>query len=469
MRTILSITIIFFFVFGIKAQSICDIKITIQNYNHDTLTLGGFIGGDRLPIELIKRSKEGNFSISNAKKLPEGMYYIQLLPDNRYFEFVVDADQQFSISTNFDKIYEELSCIGSVENELYFKCLKLINEKRQEANELNSKINLFQSRDPILAKEAKDKLKLLNNLVIQEQLYFLNNAPKSLTKKYILSSKEPEPEEYNSNDPVQVNKAENYVKLHFLDNIDFTDERIMRSPYPYNQIQALLINNINHPDSLISAIDIVMSKILGSINTNKVYFEFCMKLISSPRPKYLENALVHVVRNYIQKGKINWIQKSDSLSFVTNIDKIEPLLLGRTAPDFVMTNKNGEHERALLSDSLVKVLYFGEYNCAPCQPVLMGLLDFYDIYKFKHVEVIGVCSNTGEACKKCFQYAEANLVQFRFLADPEKGLDVLKQYNINSTPAIFVLNKNNQILAKNIGLQELYKVVNKEIISNSKL
>ena len=57
MRTILSITIIFFFVFGIKAQSICDIKITIQNYNHDTLTLGGFIGGDRLPIELIKRSK----------------------------------------------------------------------------------------------------------------------------------------------------------------------------------------------------------------------------------------------------------------------------------------------------------------------------------------------------------------------------------------------------------------------------
>ena len=467
MRLILFLGFLGFFNNILGAKLPCDIKIEISNYSKDTLDLGFFGGGEIKTIGHLRRSSDGSFYIRESFQLEQGMYVVQMLPDKRYFEFIIDSDQEFTLKANYFKVYEDLSSSGSLENELFFKCLKLINTKRKDADELASKIKLFRNRDPRQAKEYRDKLELLNKLLIQEQLFSIKDHPNSLTYKYIMAASNPEPDEYDSTDSVQVKSAALYVRRNFLSNIDLNDIRIMHSPYPYNQIQTLISNNLYNRDTLNTVLKSIAAQILPNVNTRADYFNFILRLMSSPKPTELESGYVFLITEYVQKGKTPWIGKKDSLVLSENLARIEPMLNGNKAPFFSLQNQLGQTMSPYSLDSLITVLYFGETDCEPCKKAFPGLLDFYEIYKYKKVGVMAVCTSADKTGDKCFRFAEANLVKFPVLAAREQSTEILKLYNVSATPGLVVLDKNKNILAKNIGLQELYKVVNKALSSQN--
>ncbi len=464
MRLIFLSGLIFLFVFNTKARSSTNITIDVLNYQNDTLNFGSFMAGTMIIQEKIIRSEDGKFHIKYSESLPQGMYFVQMIPDKRYFEFIIDEDQNFTIYTNYNNIYGELKCSDSFENKLFIDCLKLVNFKRKDADKLSANIKLMREKDPKQVADDQIKLNQINNQVIQEQLYLLRNNKNSLTYLFVKASQEPQPEEYNQADSVQIKTAAYFVKNHYFDNIDFSDERLMRSPYPYNSIQNLIGNNLVSKDSLTKVLDIVMRKVLTANNTSQVYFNFLIKLMSSPKPVILETGFTHIVRDYVQKNLTPWLSDADSLYLAQTAENLEPILLGKKAPYFELFQENGKLTTPYSLDSLITVLYFGGPNCNECKSVFTGLLDFHEIYKHKKVGIIGICNQSGASLNRCFQYANANLVKFPFVGSSEAINQVLLDYNVTSPPAIFVLNKNKEIIAKFVSIPELYRVVNSALL-----
>lgn len=463
MRLILFLATLFFFVDEVKSTNIVDVQIDVAGYKKDTIIFGAYFGGERKEIHPVIRSNDGKFHITSGKLFPEGMYYVQFLPNGDYFEFILDSDQQFVITTTYPNILDKIKCVGSAENELFFQCVSIINVNRSDADKKIKMIGLLQFRDPERAKELQRELDMLNETVVQQQLYFTQQYPNSISHKYVVASSLPVPDEYNFQDTIERKKADQYVRTHYFDNIDFNDGQLLRSPYPYNMIQGYLNMNLDSPDQLIAAVDHIMKFIIRANDNKKVYFAFLARLLSSDRPKILEYAHVHLLLSYVQAGKTPWISKADSTQLVSLATQKEKLLVGKPSPDLVLETKDGTKKSILANDARLTVLYFGDYNCELCQEGFSGLLEFSDYFKDKNVKVVGICTNGGDEYKKCFKYAEAFNVSFDFLADPVNGRKAKEIFNLPDNPVLFLLDKDKTILAKRLALPELYKLVSKEL------
>ena len=142
-----------------SAQHVCDIDVKISGYQKDSIILGYFEEGKMNVMEAIARSKDGQFKIQKNTKLPIGMYYIQMFPDNKYFEFIAPEDQVFSITTDVLKVYDLLFVTGSIENELFFNSLRIVNFHRKEAEDLSAKFRMLSNRDPKEAKKIQIQIK----------------------------------------------------------------------------------------------------------------------------------------------------------------------------------------------------------------------------------------------------------------------------------------------------------------------
>ncbi len=102
------------------------------------------------------------------------------------------------------------------------------------------------------------------------------------------------------------------------------------------------------------------------------------------------------------------------------------LEIGTKAPDFTLTDKNGN--QISLSDFLGKkvVLYFYPRDNTPgCTRQACAFANAYDAFKEKNVEVIGISK---DSIASHFKFAEKYSLPFILLSDPE--LVAIKAYDV---------------------------------------
>lgn len=449
-----------FIISAASAQHICNIDIKISGYQKDSIVVGYFDEGKMNLMETIVKSADGKFKIQKNTNLPVGMYFVQLIPDNRYFEFIApEADQVFSITNDINKLYDALFVTGSTENELFFNSLRIENFHRKEAEELNKKFRMLNKRAPIEAKNILRQLNMLNNNVIQEQSYAVKDHPNSIVYKYIKASKVPDAPEYNFEDSIAVINAEYYVKQHFFDNINFADESLKRSPYPYNQIKTFLKENATSPDSLNNVLDIVMSKLGRDTNLLKQYAPFIFTVLNDNKTNVLEASYVFFVLKYIENPNCVWLTTGQKTTLIEDAKRRELLLVGRKAPDFNLKDSQGKLINLYQSDSLLTVLFFSDPTEASSRTLYEGMAGFYENYEFKSVNLLNICTFKEDDCSKCYKYAAANLIKFPVLADCNAVGKVKDLFNISRTPALIILDKDKNILAKDINIPQLFRLV----------
>lgn len=448
-----------FIISATSAQHICNIDIKISGYQKDSIVLGYFDEGKMNLMDTIVNSADGKFKIQRKTNLPIGMYFIQMIPDNRYFEFIAPEEQVFSITTDMTKLFDALSVTGSIENELFFNILRIENFHKKEAEELNTKFRMLNKRDPIEAKKTLRQLNMLNNNVIQEQSYAVKDHPNSIVYKYINVSKVPETPEYDLEDTIAVKNAEYYVKQHFFDNINFADQSLQRSPYPYNQIKSFLRDNATQADSLNKVVDIVMSKLGSNPNLLKHYGPFIFTILNDNKTSVLEASYVSFVLKYIGNPNCVWLTTDQKTTLIEDAKRRELLLIGSKAPDFKLKDAQGKIINLYQSDSLLTILFFSDPTEASSRTLYEGLVGFYENYQFKSVNLLNICAFKEDDCTKCYKYAAANLIKFTVLADCDAVEKVKKAFNISRTPALIVLDKDKKILAKDINIPQLFRIV----------
>ena len=136
------------------------------------------------------------------------------------------------------------------------------------------------------------------------------------------------------------------------------------------------------------------------------------------------------------------------------MNELKPLLMGKTAPALKgLVTPQGEVVDPFESQADYKILYFWEPDCGHCKTATPELFSLYADLKANKMEVFAINTRLDEEAWLKF-IAEHELTWIN-LWSPSQVREVLEQYQAWSTPKVIILNKQNQIVAKDLAVSQL--------------
>ncbi|MBQ7222129.1 MAG: redoxin domain-containing protein [Bacteroidales bacterium] len=178
-----------------------------------------------------------------------------------------------------------------------------------------------------------------------------------------------------------------------------------------------------------------------------------------------EAVSVYIADNYFLNKKLPWPNEETYPSLYTYAEFNRESLIGRSTPELIATDLDGEsvNVRNIFSD--YKILYFYDSHCATCQiqtPQLVSFLKEYD----------GECNVTFIAFYTQGEYDEWNKyvatsfatvnnpkVRIVNLWDPEAESAFHRKYSVLTTPALFLIDQDNRIAGRKLDCNALRQLL----------
>ena len=434
------------------------IDVHINGLSDSTVYLAYHLGDKQYIKDTLKLDHSGFGKLEGNEALPQGIYMI-VLPGRRYFEMLMSQDQQFSVSCNYSDFFNSLKFQGSDENKSFVEYQKIWIAKQQKASAIAKRIQDNKQKSDstsILSKLEKD-----TEEDMKAYLRSVSDGNKgnllSVIVKAMLPVEVPEfqiPAVIANRDSVKFLLNYNYNKNHFFDNTDLTDEKLIRTPILQARLNSFFTNVvIQAPDSINKEIDKLIEKCKGNY---KVYQFVAVFLFNHFRESEImghDAVMVKLADDIYLSGKADWVTKEFKDDLRKQIDLIRPNLIGKKAVDLVMDSYKGIFVSLYDVQKDFTILYFWEPGCGHCKIATPKLKEFYDKPRDYSLEVFAVCTISDKA--KWTTYIEENKLNWINGWDPQRGSHFDYYYNVQSTPMVYILDKNKKIIAKKISVEDI--------------
>lgn len=470
MKFLFGIIIILFSAPMIFGKGGYEIKVKIENYKEKELYFGYHFADKQYLKDTAKMDADGTFTFKGDKELEGGIYLIITPPDKKYFQVLINkGDQHFSLTTNEDLSLEKMKVKGSPDNKLFYEYMGYLSSRRPYADSLK---NIMSKLDKVKDKAEYERLDNQINKIDKDvndlQLKIIKENKGSLTAEIIRASRDIDVPEYSDLDKKEAQFAKYYYyKDHYFDNINMSDPRMLRTPLMQGKIDYYLTKIVpQHPDSISIGIDKIMELIKGNEESLKFYSVHFINYYAKSEFVGMDAVYVHLSDEYLEKGKMPWISKEDSTKIVENAHALKPILIGKTAPDLkpLLKLDSTGYSSLYSIKSPYTLVYFWNPDCGHCKKTTPYIVEFYEKFKDKGVEVCAICTEVGEsAVKKCMDSAkEKGLDKLKFsYVDPWLFTKYKTLYDVKSTPQIFILDDKHEIIMKKIAGEQLIDVMGK--------
>jgi peroxiredoxin len=440
---------------------------TIKNYNGNVAYLSMLYGGHQYIVDTAT-VVAGSFAFESQYELQSGVYVVILPPATSFLLLVDQNIRQFHFVADASDVQGTMVFDGSKDNDAYYDYLRFFETKRSFIDSTKSayeaKVN-ENDRVELLARMQNLKKEVID---YQEQL--VAAQPGSLTAAMIKCELPVEvPGFTGSPEEIQLKKYQ-FQKAHFFDNVDLADERLIRAP------KNVLVDRVDYymdhltvqlPDSIIKSVDHVLAMSKPSDEAYRFFLTHIFNKYREAKSIGMDAVFVHVAEEYIAKGKAPWIEADERNAVLAAVSLISPTLIGKKAPDFEVQLRDETPYRLYDVASPYTVLFFWSPNCAHCQQSMPLLNDFQAKYEDKGVQVFAVCTKVNEQEKNCWDYIDQKEFKGWINASDKMGGSsrIHSQYNIKTTPKIYVLDKDKVIMAKDLGIEHLEEVMNRLMTS----
>jgi len=454
----------FFFILLVPAFSFGQLKngyeidISIKDLPDSTVFMAYHLGNKQYIKDTIKLDGKGHGIVHGQETLPQGIYMI-VLPGRKYFEFLISDNQRFSINCTFSDYFNTLKFTGSEENSAFVEYQKKWVTMQQRSASLSKRIqNNKQNNDSLkllvpIQKLQEDNMKSYLKTVVKENGgNFLGTLVKALLPVDVPDF--PVPIGFANPDSVKWIRNYIYNKDHYFDNIDLTDERLLRTPILYSKLDAFFTNVlIQAPDSINREID----KLIKKCSPDYKVFQFVsVYLFNHFRESEImghDAVMVKLADDIYLSGKADWVTKEFKDDLRKQIDLIRPNLIGKKAENIVMDSYKGIFVSLYDVEKDFTILYFWEPDCGHCKEATPKLKVYYDKPKDYSLEVFAVCTTSDKA--KWTRYIEDNKLIWINGWDPKRSSHFDYYYNVQSTPTVYILDKNKKIIAKKLSVEEI--------------
>jgi len=432
--------------------------VTISGLRDSTVYLAYHLGDKQYIQDTVKLDNSGHCLFHGKNALPAGIYMI-VLPGKKYFEFLVSDKQNFSLSCNYNDYIKTLKFNGSAENSAFLDYQRKWMVMQQKASSIAKRIQANRlNNDSLkvlntLQKSQEEIMKAYLRTVIRDN----NGTLLATLVTAMLPVEIPEfkvPMGYKNPDSVKWIRSYLYNKDHFFDNIDLTDEKLLRTPILYARLNAFFTSVvIQAPDSINKEIDKIIAKCKPN---HKIYQFVAVYLFNHFRESEImghDAVMVKLADDIYLSGKADWVTKEFKDDLRKQIELIRPNLIGKKAQNMVMDSYKGIFVSLDDVDKDFTILYFWEPDCGHCKEATPKLKAFYDKQRDYSLEVFAVCTTSDKA--KWTKYIEDNKLTWINGWDPKRTSRFDYYYNVQSTPTVYILDKNKKIIAKKLSVEEI--------------
>jgi len=452
--------IFFFFLGFLLANSLgaqgYSIKVKLVNYDQDTLLLGYYYGNKQYLTDTATL-KNGSFHFSDQEPLQAGMYMIVMPPDNNFFQLLVNEDEQkLEIETDAKEPVPNFKIKKSKDNQVYYAYLNYLDKKRVERENLE-KEKVEAGADEKLLEEIQLKLTELDKSVIDEQEKIIRENPKTFTANLLKSNRRIDVPEFEGSPEEIGQKRYLFYKHHYFDHIDLKDPRLLRSQTLFPRFEYYVEKLTPQvPDSIIQSIDYLLQSVEEVEDTYHFFLSHFLNKYAASKFVGMDAVYVHMVEKYYNQGKAPWVDEEQLAKMTKNAKTLKSILIGKIAPDLKMNKQDKTFLSLHEVDSKYTVLFFWDPECGHCKKSIPKIIEFYDKYKSKGVKIFSICTVLGEKANNCWKTVEEKeMGKWINVNDPYLRSRFKQIYDVRTTPRIFILGEDKEILSKGIGAEQL--------------
>ncbi len=475
--------------FGAFAQNAYEIKFNIKGLSDDTLYLTKYLFDKQYVVDTCKNVKNGVAIFKGKEPMDKGMYSLVSERKSLYFDFFINENQKFTISSDMKDLMTNLKATGSKENEDFFMYVNYFVNKNTDFGKLKESTKGLSKEDS--TKMMTDGLKKLNEDVVSFEKAFMLKQKGTFVYDVLNLKSEKNP------DPALIPKAKNnrpdsvwqfyYYKNHYWDEVNFKDARLVRTPFYDDRLIKFFDNIIlPNPDTICAEIDKIMNKCeKGNELYTYTLAHFTSKYENSKIMGF-DKIFVHMYDTYVKTGRASDLYTEEIVKKIGDrVAIIRNLLIDCKAPELFMidtihgktVSKMG-FDTCKTSESVTKLYYknvdkltpmfhklydikskytvvvFWDVDCGHCQTDIPKLNENLKALKGK-IDFTVYAVYTKDEYTKWITWLKEKKVDFFNVYDPVYINNLKEKYDISTTPVIYILDKDKKIKAKRLGVDQV--------------
>ncbi len=456
-------------------------KFKIAGAEDTTIYLANYFGNKLYYFDTAQSDNNG-VVIFEGDSLHYGVYAV-VTPGSKYFEIICN-EPTIEIHTSTSDFTGAMKIVNSKENQIFMDYVNHLRDRRQDVNKLvEEEKTLDKEKDKKKLEKIQSKKRSIDKAVKKYQNDLVDKYKETLVSKVLRMSIDVEIPEEIKGDSL---KPYYYFRKHYWDNIDLKDDRLVRSPIFHRKLQYFFDKMVpKQPDTTLA----VIHPLIATLNDRSDMFKYIVHHITykyeTSKIMGMDAVFAGMIRYYERdqitgKTRAFWLKKDKVDEIVDRMLALGRIRIGGPAPRLILldtTEKNWVDLYEVQADW--KILIFWSPDCGHCKKELPKYKQIYNKFKPHKVEVVAVGTELENVkWRKVIQDLELDWVNIsdnpevnekaqKYIVEDRlttlESLNFRSTYDVYSTPKVFLLDKANNIVMKQVDAYQVEKWLNRKL------
>jgi thiol-disulfide isomerase/thioredoxin len=417
-------------------------------------------------------SNTGMAIFKGKQKLPGGIYVLVLPGKRLRTDFLIDKEQRINIKVDTTDFLNKTIVTGSKENIIYVQYQKYVAKKGKQLQAERAAFMASTTKQDSALHEAN--YSLYNGELNTYREGIIKNQPNSMMAALLKAMKDAP---VLSSKPITRQDSlnnYNFYKAHYWDGVSFMDDRVIRTPFFLGKLERYYRDIMPQAaDSIIKDADY---KLLLARTAPEMY-KFLLNWLTDEyiNPKYMgqDAVFVHLFEKYHSKGASNWLNAKQMESISRRAYMLMANLIGAKAANLEMVDTSGKPAPLYNIEAEYTVVCFWDPSCGHCKEEVPRLDSVYRANWITHnVKIYAVLTpdDKDNAKNEWLKFItehklaagwthvyKTKAMEAADLAEQKPGFRQL--YDITSTPVLYLLDKEKNIIGKKLTILQLNELL----------
>ena len=445
------------------------INLHLKPYTGGKVYLGYYYGKIKALADSATLDAGGNCVFTGKDKLTGGVYFIVSPSRSILFELLIDSSEHFSIQADTTRLPGSIVFTGSPENDVFLAYTRFTQTKGAAITATQKELG--SARTHTDSARIKEKLKQENGELQHYREQLETQYPHSLLATLFHLLKEPvvPPATQQPGGKYDSNYAYHYYKTHYWDGVDFTDERLTRTPVFEPRLDRYYHDLVPpQADSIEQEADMMLLQ----ARVSKPMFQYLMVYFVQKyvNPEYMgqDAVFVHLFEKYINTGETEFFTEKYRKFLNDRAYSLMANLIGEPAANLEMVDTAGAARPLYGVNAPFIVICFWDATCSHCKETVPRLDSMFQAkWKQEGVKLYGVMVDGGREAWLQF-IKDHNLTDWIHVYETKEHQDSVEKagqpgfrqlYDVYQTPILYLLDKDKRIIAKKLSYQQLDEVI----------
>ena len=423
------------------------IKVKVADLPTQEHLIGYYFADNQFVLDTVFSDEKGLAIFEGEEKLDGGMYF-WVLPNKMHIDLIISDDQEFSVELDTTELYKNIKITGSTENTLFYNYQNFLQQQ-------NEKYAILAQQKEAVGDNSDSAV------IIQTEIENIQKIAENYWQKLATENKGTFFATMLTAMNGDVDKHFNFG--YFFNYIDFSDARLLRSPVIHKAVRIVLARNLNQEKDanfIMTELDSLFARAKANKEVYQYVVGYTLSFFNSFQRLGMNYVFAHIADNYILNGNSDWFDEATLASISERNEIMKASFVGQKAHDLQMENVEGEVKTLYDIDTDYTLLFFWSTGCGHCEAATEHITKF--MKESNYASKFSVYAVYAKEDKKDWEefIKKYETQSWTNVWDVEDKNMYHAYYYIVSTPILFLLNKNKEIMTIRAGDQPIELLMN---------